>query len=111
MASQGARPSSMPELSWGGLAKAAAAMAAPPAGKAPWAVVGTVMTVLLTSDWAARMPLEGGVMGSKRPLSTRVGTVLLTGVSSTPDRSRTSHAWHRLLMAWLLAAWSLESSG
>ena len=82
-----------------------------PAGKAPCEVVGKVMTVLALSVCAARMPLAGGVMGSKRPLSTRVGTVLVTGWSSSGARSRTRQAWHRLLMARLDTSWSLAILG
>src|SRR5258708_2872814 len=57
------------------------------------------------------MPLAGGVMGSKRPLSTSVGTVLVTGVLSTADRSRTRQAAHRSLTDWVVTAWSFERTG
>src|SRR5579859_2706333 len=83
----------------------------PPAGYAPCAVVGKVMTTLLVRVCAASTPLEGGAMGSKRPLNSSVGTVLVTGVLSVLDRSRTFQAWHRLFTARLLASCPSSSSG
>ena len=70
-----------------------------------------VMTVLLLRLCPARMPLLGGVMGSKRPFRIKVGTVLVTGVPSTGARSRTFQAWHSARIDLLLASWSRASSG